>query len=311
MIGRRHETQEVRMPPAMDGNRTLRTAPIAPPADIAHNAALAALARGNRRAQARAAQFRADLAVGQARANDVAQLKQQFPFHGLLPCHAAGYDFVMFTANDDVVAWEYFWRGPDGYEADSLTLWAGWCRSPGVVLDIGGYSGVMAIIAARANPANTVHLFEPMARTVERASINIKLNRLQGQVTLHACAASDSAGAVQINTYRDADFPGTGNSIYAKPGKDVIDRVDVRSARVDDVLPEIVPTAIKIDVEGHELACLHGMAATIARARPRIIIEVWDHDRAAVMAFLDAHGYRVGLIGSVDGLVANFAAVPR
>ncbi|MEM8855598.1 MAG: FkbM family methyltransferase, partial [Pseudomonadota bacterium] len=49
---------------------------------------------------------------------------------------------------------------------------------------------------------------------------------------------------------------------------------------------------IKLDVEGHEMQALKGMADIIARDRPSLIVEIWPHERDELMAFFQAHDYR-------------------
>lgn len=51
-----------------------------------------------------------------------------------------------------------------------------------MVLDIGGYSGLMPVLAALSHPDTSVSLFEPMDRTVERAIINVKANGVLDRV---------------------------------------------------------------------------------------------------------------------------------
>lgn len=57
----------------------------------------------------------------------------------------------------------------------------------------------------------------------------------------------------------------------------------IRIAALDDVLPDLAPDFIKLDVEGAELAALRGAARAIDRARPRLAValyhapaDIWD-----------------------------------
>lgn len=82
------------------------------------NSRISQIEQRNRDMLQAAAEFQAGLKAGTARLSDLPELKQQYPSFGVMPCHAAGFDFVMFHAHDDVVVWEYLWRGPDGYETE-------------------------------------------------------------------------------------------------------------------------------------------------------------------------------------------------
>ena len=273
------------------------------------NRRVAEIDAGNAQCLEQVALFRAEHAAGRATYADFSQLKQQHPYLGVLPCRAAGLDFVLLHAHDDVVGWEYLWFGADGYERDLTRTWVDWCRDASVVYDIGAYTGLMSVLAARANPASEVHLFEPMERTVARAQVNLRLNGVHQRVKLHTRAASDSPGWVQINLYRDENFLGTGNSLYEKD-REVMGTKRIRKAVVDRYLRGKRPDVVKIDVEGHELATLRGMEKTIARSRPKMIVEMWAHTRPEVLDLLGSWGYTCSPFEDVESEVMNFSCLP-
>lgn len=268
--------------------------------------------RQNQNTLQEAENFRTRMRMGCAKRSDIPQLKQKYPYFGILPVSAEGIDFLMFHAHDDVVAWEYIWNGTNGYETEMVRTWVNWCRtSPGCILDIGAYSGLMSLLAAKAHPKNHVHLFEPLERVIERANVNVKLNGVAQRVFRHALAASDQNGAAKITLYRDENFLGTGSSIYNKEGKQNFGVKDIQTVAIDMFLPDIAPTVVKIDVEGHELACLRGMERTIARSKPKLLVEIWEHSRADVLALLNTYGYDVQRFEAVETQVNNYAATPR
>src|SRR5260370_18334280 len=71
--------------------------------------------------------------------------------------------------------------------------------------------------------------------------------------------------------------------------------IEVRTDLLDNVYRGQVGF-VKIDVEGHELAVLHGARETIMRCHPRLLVEIEErHSNGGVLrtaAFLDALGYR-------------------
>lgn len=278
---------------------------------FAKNKRIDEIANRNEAVAKAAQQFRKDLASGKASLGDLPQLKQQYPSFGIFPCKAAGIEFVMFHAHDDLVVWDYIWLGEDGYETELVQTWVDWCRTPGVVLDIGAYSGLMSLLAARAHPDNEVHLFEPLERVIERANVNVKINGLGRKIARHPLAASDSTGEVKIHLYRNEDFLGTGSSIDAKSGKNVMGEKAIRTVAVDEYLPDIAPRTIKIDVEGHELATLKGLEQTIERAHPNLLIEVWERTRDEVLGRLRDHGYTLERVEPEERPVNNYIALPR
>lgn len=272
------------------------------------NEVLATLENANSHALREISAFRGRASAQEA-FEEFTRRKRDVPFVGFVPCRAAGIDFVLFHANDDVVAWEYLWFGQDAYERDLVQTWVDWCRAArGRIYDIGGYSGVMSVLAARASERSVVHLFEPIDRTVERAKINMRANGVSDRVRLHNVAASDASGPVDVNLYRQEDFLGTGNSIYDK-GLAVQEVKTVRQVRIDDELPQHNPSVVKIDVEGHEKAVLEGMLKTLERARPRMIVEIWEHSRADVLGLLKSRGYRCTPFGDPEARVVNYVCV--
>jgi FkbM family methyltransferase len=272
--------------------------------------ALDRLVRQNERCLAEVARFRQSVAGGGATRHDHAVIKQQHPYFGLLPCRAGGIDFVLFHAHDDVVGWEYLWYGDDGYEPEIVRTWTTWAREARVVYDVGGYTGLMSVLAVLANPQARVHLFEPMERTVERAQINLRLNGVAENVHLHDVAASDAAGEATINLYRPEHFLGTGSSLYDK-GLEIHGVKTIHRAPIDDLIPDGSPDLVKIDVEGHELAALRGLERTIARGRPRMIVEIWEHTRAQVLRLLDGWGYEWTAFEREEVRVMNFRCSAR
>lgn len=73
-------------------------------------------------------------------------------------------------------------------------------------------------------------------------------------------------------------------------GAVAFETVTVPCARLDDFA--LVPTVLKLDVEGHELAVLAGARATIAAHRPWILLEP-SRERPALARFLRRQGYRL------------------
>jgi len=130
------------------------------------------------------ASWRAQLEQGFAHRDARKTTCTQHRYFGLFPCRAEKIDFVMMHAHDDVVVWDYLWFGEDGYEPEMIAQWVKWCKPGGLVLDIGGYSGLMSLLAARSNPKTTVHMFEPLDRQLERASVNMNRNTLRLSYTL-------------------------------------------------------------------------------------------------------------------------------
>ena len=241
---------------------------------------------------------------------EFSRLKHEFPFHGFVECMAGNIDFLMFSANDDVVAWEYLWFGPDYYENEIVKTWLEWCESPGIIYDIGSYTGLMSILAAKCNKNNIIHLFEPMDRTIERAKINLKLNLIDKQVYLNNKACSNINKEEKIFLYRNENFLGTGNSIYDKD-LHIHDTKIINCIKLDEYKTTEKPHIIKIDVEGHELECLLGLKETILSNKPKMIVEIWEHNREKILEILNSWGYDCEAFEKKNIRVMNFKCLPK
>jgi hypothetical protein len=62
----------------------------------------------------------------------------------------------------------------------------------------------------------------------------------------------------------------------------------------------VLPTVMKIDVEGHEPPVLQGATNILSRMRPAIVLSVGPQQVDACRAVLDSHGYRMDAMGESD-----------
>lgn len=246
----------------------------------------------NRQSLEKRQSYQDSVRKNEQKADAFQRYKHSFPFYGFVDCRAEEAEFVMFSANDDVVAWEFFWTG--AYEEEVVRQWSHMCRGADIVLDVGCYTGCMAMIACGVEPSCEVYCFEPMPRTIERLSINLKVNRLVDRVTVFPVAASDATSKVVMNLPRPVDFLGTGNSIQKKPNVDVMAQCEVDARRIDECC-EIKDgrrlSCVKLDVEGYEFQALRGMEPLIDQHRPDFIIEIWPHEKKDIEAFMSRFGY--------------------
>lgn len=93
-----------------------------------------------------------------------------------------------------------------------------------------------------------------------------------------------------------------------------LEEVTVQVRPIDD--HGLSPHAVKIDVEGAELAVLEGMTATLARSRPVLLVETPDPEPA--LELLEPLGYEAcvyradsdEVVPYVGGVTANALFVP-
>lgn len=221
------------------------------------------------------------------------------------------------------LAWKPYARRFFG--ADMLAL-ADRIRPGDIVLDIGAYlGGATALFARRAGPEGLILAFEPCHHRF--LGVLVKLLGLRARVL--PVALSSAAGRADlvvpvhagVPIYSQAGFPGSYDiEALGRSGAYSFLRAEVRTARLDDILAEegIAPAsvaAVKIDVEGAELAVLEGGARFLEAFRGPLVCEFWLdpmppagwswlRDRGWECRKLDAPGCRFREAGDRQALAA-------
>jgi FkbM family methyltransferase len=143
-------------------------------------------------------------------------------------------------------------------------------------VDVGANVGIYSVLASAVAGARTA-AFEPVPANVARLLDNIRVNAIEGVVSVHPVALGAQSGRLRIEA-----APGAENRVYL-PGRSALAglvEVDVR--RLDEVLSD-APTLIKIDVEGYEFPVLQGAGDVLDAP-----------DLLAVIVELANHGLRFG-----------------
>jgi len=181
-------------------------------------------------------------------------------------------------------------KSPRGFERDSLRMWAALARAGTTVIDIGAYTGVYALIAAKLGAK--VVAIEPLPRNVKRLRINALENRLPMQIIEAACSYEEGIATLGYNDQIDL----TSGASLEKPNQQHA-TIKVSTITVDALALTGI-SAIKIDVERHEPAVILGAVETIRRERPALMIETLDDGMRETVADL-LPGYEVAAI--LDG----------
>lgn len=201
---------------------------------------------------------------------------QHLHFTGVFSTEVGGTK-INLRAHGNVIENDIFWSGLfDGWEAESLKLWATLAEQSEVILDIGANSGVYAMVAQAVNTSATVVAFEPVERVYLQLLENAGLNG--SKVRCVEAAVSDVSGSVTLFE-PDVEHPYAATldptvfGIHA--GKDWVP-VQVDGIRLDDFLQDaqLSPDLIKIDTEGHEPEVLRGLGSILATNRPALLLEV-------------------------------------
>jgi FkbM family methyltransferase len=139
------------------------------------------------------------------------------------------------------------------------------------VVDIGANIGLYTLLLSRlAGKTGRVFAFEPEPNLFLTLRDNCETNAALN-VTPYQCAAGDSNGLAIFQ--RSA--LNSGDNCLGE-GRTGVKPIEVRIARLDDVLPVRRVQFIKLDVQGFELAALTGMQEVIASSPDvRVLFEFW------------------------------------
>lgn len=193
------------------------------------------------------------------------------------------------------------------YETEELEIIRQWCPPGAVFCDIGANIGNHALYALKfLHPAKVV-LFEPNPEVIRILLTNLGLNGV-----LDRCDISNLGIGL-------SDVPAENRAISAPRrnlgGGRIVESDQAEGGiplrRGDDILHDIAPTFLKIDVEGMEMAVFAGLADTIARHRPTIFVEVDQVNRAAFLDWVTTNDYAVKARYRRYRANENFLIVPR
>lgn len=177
-----------------------------------------------------------------------------------------------------------------GYEDREIAELCNYIPAGGTVIDVGANIGLSAIEFARtAGAGGKVIAFEPHPDTAARLRGNLDRNGI-GNVEIVQSAVGAAPGTVTFNESADATL----SSATLVP-RNLVRSFDVALTTVDltwAASGKPLVSALKIDVEGGELAVLQGAAELLARDHPVILLEAWGADQLdPIHALLTAAGY--------------------
>ena len=201
-------------------------------------------------------------------------------------CHPAAYPFG------------YWFQEWDPSQVAELDAFIASC-SPGMILyDVGAHFGVFSLAALHyGGPEARAVAVDPSPSAQRMLRLQSRLNRAAERLSLIQAAASDSGASLDL-----VSAGPYGHGYFTLP----LDHSGGELSRVPayslDWLAErlrLMPTHVKIDVEGQELAVLQGAKRLLATSRPIVFLElhtglIREHggDPRAPLALLRDLGYR-------------------
>ena len=184
----------------------------------------------------------------------------------------------------DLGSEKYYWLGT--HEERVQAFARSIVRDGDVIYDIGAHAGFFSLLFGRlAGPSGRVYAFEPSRPNFERLRANIQANRL-AQIEARHLAISDRCG----ETWFEGGRTSLQGRLSAAGGAGL---VTVQATTIDALVHEGMapPSLLKIDVEGAEGAVLRGASCTLARYRPRLLLEVHSPGAAVEVASVIAGSY--------------------
>ncbi len=151
-------------------------------------------------------------------------------------------------------------------------------------VDVGANFGLYCLQVAKAGSAREIHAFEPDPRNIGQLTGNLYLNGMSGAVRIHGLAVSDSSGRL---AFRLASGTSTGQNKVSADGEAVVEATTL-DAMFDWKGKSVF---IKMDIEGHEMAALHGAENLLRENGCFLQIESYEGQRTEVEAYLGGLGY--------------------
>jgi FkbM family methyltransferase len=162
----------------------------------------------------------------------------------------------------------------EAYEPEVFAYLKRRVRPGSVVLEIGAHVGVFTVLLARwASPSGKVFAFEPTPQTRAALVDHLVLNGVANQVTIVPMAVSDANGTAVLYTQSNSPENTLSTSHHRIPCAKSVE-IGVTTVDAFCQAERIVPTLIKIDIEGFEIHALRGARETLTRHRPHVVVEL-------------------------------------
>ncbi|GIV64148.1 MAG: hypothetical protein KatS3mg045_1487 [Bellilinea sp.] len=209
-------------------------------------------------------------------------------------------------------------------ENNSLSLWvylATMVKNDEMMLDVGAYSGIYSLFAAKFIKGGAIGALEASAVTYGRLVRNIMLNSMDMIVAAGHFAATNSFGITSLSHLYGIYTTCAGDTIRPVRETDHLERVigipldefmsepknrpGVFSSKSVNIINSTRISAIKIDVEGAELEVLEGAKRILEVYRPTIICESFNEKELG--NFLESFAYKINKIAEER----NYLCIPN
>jgi FkbM family methyltransferase len=200
-----------------------------------------------------------------------------------LTCHPHAYKVYRNAQIDDPKQREEFL----GFVS---RCWAGM-----LLFDIGAHFGIFSLTAAKLGGTSVA--VDPSPISCRMLSCQRMLNECVDKIQVLPAAVSDTDGLIGMLS-AGVFTPGYVRVVRGRSKREL---TQAHAVTVDEMADRFgVPTHIKIDVEGHELAVLRGARRILRDSGPLLFLELHNEmirsvsgDPRECLAALDEHGYTI------------------
>jgi FkbM family methyltransferase len=201
----------------------------------------------------------------------------------LIHCEVLGQP-VSFCVNKEKDPIQRSHRRGTFYELNELEALLPLFPKGGTFVDIGANVGNHSLFAGLFLQAGKIIPFEPNRLAYDLLINNMLVNGLRERVDLSKLGVGlsdeQSGGFAMEKRRRNLG----GAKMLAGQGK-------LEVYRADDLLRDVEPDFIKIDVEGMEIKVLSGLSGVLERCRPIIMIEVDNENETDFQSWVKDAGY--------------------
>ncbi len=161
-----------------------------------------------------------------------------------------------------------------GEHAPEIHTFLHFARSPGVLFDAGASNGFFSLFYCASHPQNRAVGFEPSELFRNRIREMVELNRMSARLTVEPFALGAVPGESELWFDPDGgfvqvgDFPGT--------ARERMRRTLFQTRTIDGECARLglIPTVVKIDIEGNEWEALQGATKLLGENPPVIFLEL-------------------------------------
>jgi FkbM family methyltransferase len=181
---------------------------------------------------------------------------------------------------------EKYWWIRDSYENEERLGLEAFLKPDSVLFDVGAHAGFWEVILA--SRCRHIYAFEPSPHNFARLTRNITQNQIPNVTAVPVAVADHAAKRHFVESGSMSHLGAEG--------------IEVNVIQLDEYVAQYEPpTVVKIDIEGHAGAALHGMRHTLLQYKPVLFLELHNAEEVtACHAVVDDLGYRFIPLGSIS-----------